>query len=206
MGIVLGFDAISRERSQGTLNRLAAQPIHRDAILNGKFLSGVAVIFLTIFAMGMLVLGAGILSLGVPPKGEEVARIVAFLALCCVYVSFWLAFSMVLSVWCRHAATAALGAIAIWIFLSFFFSMVAAAIASAAYPLDGIQGFYNQEANYNLELTLNRISPYYLFSEAASTILNPNVRSIGVITMSQLSGAVAGYLAFGQRLVLVPKV
>ena len=90
-----------------------------------------------------------------------------------------------------------------WIFLSFFFSMVAGAIASAAYPLDGIEGFYNQEANYNLELGLNRISPYYLFSEAASTILNPNVRSIGVITMSQLSGAVAGYLPFDQSLLLV---
>ena len=203
MGIVLGFDAVSRERSQGTLNRLAAQPIHRDAILTGKFLSGVTVIFLTIFAMGFLVLGAGILSLGVPPQGEEVARIVTFLIFCGVYVSFWLAFSMLLSAWCRHAATSALGGIAIWIFLSFFYTMIASATASAAYPLDGIEGFYNQEANYNLTLALDRISPYYLFSEAASTILNPNVRSIGVITMSQLSGAVASYLPFDQSLLLV---
>lgn len=203
MGIVLGFDAVSRERSQGTLNRLAAQPIHRDAILTGKFLSGVTVIFLTIFAMGFLVLGAGILSLGVPPQGEEVARIVTFLLFCGVYVSFWLAFSMLLSVWCRHAATSALGGIAVWIFLCFFFTMIASAIASAAYPLDGIEGFYNQEDNYNLNLALDRISPYYLFSEAASTILNPNVRSIDVITMSQLSGAVASYLPFDQSLLLV---
>lgn len=203
MGIVMGFDAVSRERSQGTLNRLAAQPIYRDAIINGKFLSGLIVICLTIFSLGILVCAAGILSTGVAPKGEEVARLLSFLLLTCVYIAFWLGFSILLSVWCRHAATAALGDIAVWIFLSFFMSMVASSLAASLYPLDGIEGLYNMEANYNLELAVNRISPYYLFSEAASTILNPNVRSIGVVTMSQLSGAVAGYLPFGQSLLLV---
>lgn len=203
MGIVMGFDAVSRERSQGTLNRLAAQPIYRDAIINGKFLSGLIVICLTIFSLGILVCAAGILSTGVAPQGEEIARLVTFLILTCVYIAFWLGFSILLSVWCRHAATAALGGIAVWIFLSFFMSMVASSLAASLYPLDGIEGLYNMEANYNLELAVNRISPYYLFSEAASTILNPNVRSIGVVTMSQLSGAVAGYLPFGQSLLLV---
>ena len=203
MGIVLGFDAVSRERSQGTLNRLAAQPIYRDAIINGKFLSGLIVICLTIFSLGILVCAAGILSTGVAPKGEEIARLLAFLLLTCVYIAFWLGFSILFSVWCRHAATAALGGIAVWIFLSFFMSMVASSLAASLYPLDGLEGLYNMEANYNLELAVNRISPYYLFSEAASTILNPNVRSIGVVTMSQLSGAVAGYLPFGQSLLLV---
>ena len=203
MGIVLGFDSVSRERSLGTLNRLAAQPIHRDAILTGKFLAGLAVICLTIFSLGLLVCAAGILSTGVAPQPEEIARLLAFLVLTCVYIAFWLGFSMLLSVWCRHAATAALGGIAVWIFLSFFMSMVASSLAASLYPLDGIQGLYNMESNYTLELAVNRISPYYIFSEAASTILNPNVRSIGVVSMSQLSGAVAGYLPFGQSLLLV---
>ena len=203
MGIVLGFDAVSRERSQGTLNRLAAQPIYRDAIINGKFLSGLIVICLTIFALGLLVCATGILATGVAPKAEEIARLLTFLILTCVYIAFWLGFSILLSVWCRHAATAALGGIAVWIFLSFFMSMVASSLAASLYPLDGIQGVLNMESNYNLELAVNRISPYYLFSEAASTILNPNVRSIGVVTMSQLSGAVASYLPFGQSLLLV---
>ena len=203
MGIVLGFDAVSRERSLGTLNRLAAQPLHRDAIINGKFLSGLTMIVLTVFALGILVLAAGILALGVPPTGEEIARLFAFLLLTCVYLAFWLGLSILFSVVCRHAATSALAGIAIWIFLSFFMSMVASSLAASLYPLDGIEGLFNMEANYNLELTVNRISPYYLFSEAASTILNPNVRSIGVVTMSQLSGAVAGYLPLSQSLLLV---
>ena len=38
VGLSLGFDAINSERSEGTLNRLVAQPIYRDAVINGKFL------------------------------------------------------------------------------------------------------------------------------------------------------------------------
>ena len=203
VGIVLGFDTVSRERSQGTLNRLAAQPIHRDAIINGKFLSGLTVIFLMVFSLGLLACAAGILVMGIPPQGEEIARLLVFLLLTCVYIAFWLGLAIFCSVQCRHAATGALVCIAVWIFFSFFMSMVASAIANSAYPLTGIEGMLNVEDNYTLELGLNRISPYYLFSEAASTILNPNVRAIGVVTMSQLSGAVAGYLPFGQSLLLV---
>ncbi|HUP14435.1 MAG TPA: ABC transporter permease subunit, partial [Acidimicrobiia bacterium] len=37
LGIAFGFDAISSERSAGTLPRLLAQPIHRDEVIIGKF-------------------------------------------------------------------------------------------------------------------------------------------------------------------------
>ena len=37
LGIAFGFDAINGERAQRTLPRLVAQPIHRDEIINGKF-------------------------------------------------------------------------------------------------------------------------------------------------------------------------
>ena len=44
LGIAFGFDAISSERSEGTLPRLVSQPIHRDDVINGKFIAGLAVI------------------------------------------------------------------------------------------------------------------------------------------------------------------
>jgi ABC-2 type transport system permease protein len=39
LGIAFGFDAVNGERSQRTLPRLVAQPIHRDEVINGKFAS-----------------------------------------------------------------------------------------------------------------------------------------------------------------------
>jgi ABC-2 type transport system permease protein len=203
VGIVLGFDAISRERSQGTLNRLVSQPIYRDSVINGKFLSGVSVIFLLIFSLGFFICGFGIIYIGIAPSWEEIIRILAFLLLAVVYASFWLGLAIFFSVVSRHAATSALACIAIWIFVSFFLSMIAGAIASAVYPLTGYGAVYNQISNYNLTLSLQRISPYYLFSEAITTILNPNVRSLNITSANAYSGAVAGYLSVDQSLLLV---
>lgn len=203
VGITLGFDAVGSERSQGTLNRLAAQPIYRDSIINAKFLAGTTVIALIVAALGLFMCGAGMLLTGLVPQAEEAARILAFLILTVVYISFWLALSIIFSVICRHAATAALAGISIWLFLSLFMSLVANGIANALFPLEGIEGFNNILSNYQLDLALNRISPYYLFSEAATTILNPGVRSIGVVTAASYSGAVSSSLSFGQSLLLI---
>lgn len=202
-GIALGFDAISNERSQGTLNRLVAQPIYRDSVINGKFLAGTTMLLLLTAALMMLFTGGGILLLGIAPSGEEVLRIAAFAVFTWVYLSFWLAISITFSVLCRYGATAALSSIAVWLFFSLFMSVAAGGIADLLYPMDGIEGFANQMSNYQLELSLNRISPYYLFAEAGNTILNPSVRSIGIVTMESYSGAVSSYLSFGQSLLLV---
>ena len=37
IGLIVGFDSINRERSSGTLSRLASQPIYRDAIIMVNF-------------------------------------------------------------------------------------------------------------------------------------------------------------------------
>ncbi|MGN1004496.1 MAG: ABC transporter permease [Oscillospiraceae bacterium] len=203
VGITLGFDAVSNERSQGTLNRLAAQPIYRDSIINAKFLAGTTAIFIIIVTLGLYISAVGLLMIGIPPSFEEILRVIAFLLLAVIYICVWLALSIFFSVICKHAATAALACISIWLFLSLFMGLVANGIASMVYPLEGIEGFLNMMKNYELDLALNRISPYYLFSEAASTILNPNVRSIGIVTMNSYSGAVASSLPFTQSLLLI---
>ena len=50
---------------------------------------------------------------------------------------------------------------------------------------------------------LNRLSPYYLFGEATSTVLDPGVRTINAVTIAQLSGALSSNLTLGQSLLLV---
>ncbi len=203
VGITLGFDAVNNERSLGTLSRLASQPIYRDSIINAKFLAGASAILLLVFTLGLYLCGAGLLLIGIPPSGEEVLRILIFLLLSAVYMSVWLALAIIFSVLTRHAATAALVSLSIWLFLSLFMSLVASGIANALLPVNGIEGVANMIPNYELNLALNCVSPYYLFSEAASTILNPNVRSIGVVTMSSYVGAIAGSLPLSQSLLLI---
>ena len=131
-------------------------------------------------------------------------RIFVFLFFTVVYISFWLALSILFSVLCRHTATSALASIAVWIFFAIFMSLVASIVANAVYPMtNDYEALVNSMGNYTLEIGMNRISPYYLYSEAVSTIMNPTVRAINAVTMDQLVGAISGYLSFGQSLLLV---
>ena len=204
VGLALGFDAVNSERSSGTLNRLVSQPIYRDAIIVGKFLAGTIVIAIVIFSMGIGLGAVGMAATGLVPDVEEVFRILIFLFFTVVYIAFWLAMSILFSVICRHSATSALASISVWIFFAIFMSLVASIIANAVYPVnDQYSAMFNSLNNYTLNQNLNRISPYYLYSEAVSTIMNPSVRSVNVVTVSQLTGAVSGYLSLGQSLLLV---
>ena len=98
LGIAFGFDAVSGERSQRTLPRLVAQPIHRDEIINGKFVAGIGAIALTLACLIAIVAGYGALRLGIGPTRGDLVRIVAFYVVAVVYISLWLALALLLSV------------------------------------------------------------------------------------------------------------
>lgn len=203
VGVTLGFDAINSERSEGTLNRLVSQPIYRDAVINGKFLAGATIIFIMVFSMGLIISAVGLLTTGIPPSTEETGRLLAYLIFTGIYISFWLALSILFSVLCRHAATSAMAVIGIWIFFALFMSLVVSIVVDFLYPVEKMTTMGDLINSYDMILGLNRLSPYYLYSEAVSTIMNPSVRSMNIITLNQLSGAIDGYLSLGQSLLLV---
>ncbi len=202
-GIMLGFDAINNEQAQGTLNRLAAQPIYRDTIINAKFLAGAAVVFMTVFSLGGVLAGLGLLMSGTKPMAEEWARLVIFLLLSGVYISVWLAISVLFSTLSRHAATSALSSIALWLFLTMFLSLVASGLANAMYAGSAASA-QDVIAAYRFQTGINRISPYYLYSEAASVLMNPNVRSLDIMSLVEYqNGAIVSYLSLGQSLLQI---
>ena len=203
VGLTLGFDAINSERSEGTLNRLVSQPVYRDAIINGKFLAGATMIFLMVFSMGLFISAVGLLVIGIPPESEEVGRIFICLLFTAVYICFWLALSILFSVVCRHAATSAMLGIALWIFFALFMSLVVNILTGVLYPVNQMNTMGSVMDYYECQANLNRLSPYYLYSEAVSTIMNPAVRSTNIILPQQLSGAITGYLSLGQSVLLV---
>jgi len=203
IGLLLGFDAINSERNGGTLDRLLAQPIHRDDVINGKFLAGVAIISIIIISMVLLVAGVGLFRIGIPPSGEEVVRLMAFTFFSIVYTCFWLGLAILLSIVTRHAATSALSSIAIWLIFAFFFSLIVTGLTGALFPLDSAESL---EGALSFQQSFSRISPSVLYTEAIGTILDPTTRVLGITSIvqyEQLSVAVAGVLPLGQSLLLV---
>ena len=202
LGISMGFDSINSEHSKGTLSRILSQPIYRDYILNAKFLAALIVLAILFFSLSLLVLGFGLIFIGIPPTFEEVLRIFTFSLVTIVYVAFWLNLSILFSVKFRQATTSALTGISIWLFFSIFFNMIVGLIAKGISP----SHLVNQNQYVSLQKVIQnimRINPGQLFDDATTTLLVPNVRSLGPLTMEQMSGAVPSPLPLGQSLILV---
>ena len=200
--IALAFDAVNGEFNRRTMSRVLAQPIYRDALLLGKFLAGLFTLALVLTTIWLLIIGLGILRLGVPPSGEEVARGVWFLLLTIFYGGIWLALALVFSILFRQPASAALASIAVWLFFTVFWSIIADMLAQALRP---VRMGLPQEilAQAQLGLALTRLSPNTLYSEAILATLNPAVRSLGLVLPIQLQGAVFGApLPLGQSIML----
>ena len=135
LGIAFGFDAISSERSEGTLPRLVSQPIHRDDVINGKFVAGLAVIAMILAAVMLMLSGVGIVRLGIVPDADVTLRLLTWYVVTVLYVAFWLALATLCSVVFRRAATAALVVIAVWLVLTFFGNQIASVVAGYLRPL-----------------------------------------------------------------------
>lgn len=179
LGIAFGFDAINGERAQGTLPRLLSQPIHRDDVINGKFVAGLAMIAIAVTAVMLVVAGIGLLRLGIAPSLAEVGRLAAWWAVTIVYIGLWLAFATLCSVLVRRAATSALLAIGVWLALSLFGVLLARVVAGLGDPADAL-------ARAQLEQGLSAINPGTLYGQVTSALLNPSVTSVTVPNLAQL--------------------
>jgi ABC-2 type transport system permease protein len=202
LGIAFGFDAVNGERSQGTLPRLVAQPIHRDDVINGKFVAGLGVVGLIMVIVTLVVAGLGIVLLGITPSATEITRLSVWLMSAIVFVGVWLAFATLCSVWMRRAATAAMVAIGVWLVVALFGAFFVQIAADVVSPVDPANP-QTQIENAKTELALSRLSPVSLYEETATALLNPEVRSVGLVTLAQLDRAIVSDLTVTQSLLLV---
>jgi ABC-2 type transport system permease protein len=203
MAIGLGFDSVNSEFNRRTLSRVLSQPIYRDALLLGKFLGGLVTLAVALVALWLIVFGAGLLLLGLPPRGVEVARALGFLVVAIAYGGVWLAVSMLFSVIFRSTATSALCALGLWLFFFILWPMIAQAITLGFAPNE-IRSVDELVSLQELGLALQRLSPGTLFSEAVIGLLNPETRTLGPMLPFQMRGAIMGApLPLDQSLLLI---
>src|SRR5262249_53499796 len=150
-----------------------AQPIYRDALLFGKFLAGLLTLALALTTIWLLIIGLGILRLGVAPTGEEVARGLLFLVVTIFFGGVWLAPGRMFAIVFRQPATAALAAIAVWLFFTIFWDIVAGLLAQVLRPIQ-IGSPLEMLAQAQTELALTRLSPNTLYAESVIALLNPD--------------------------------
>jgi len=203
MAIGLGFDSVNSEFNRRTLSRVLSQPIYRDALLLGKFLGGLMTLAVGLLALWLIVFGAGLLMLGIPPRGVEVARAFGFLLVAIAYGGVWLAISMLFSVIFRSTATSALCALGMWLFFFILWPMIANALVLGFAPRE-ITSLDQYVGIQELAVALQRLSPGTLFSEALLGLLNPETRTLGFMLPTQMRGAIPNApLPLDQSLLLI---
>jgi ABC-2 type transport system permease protein len=186
VGIVLGFDSINNEHSSGTMSRLLSQPIYRDAVINGKFLAGVATIAIMLTGLMLLVAGIGLTMIGIPPTSEEAGRLLFFLIIAIIYGAFWLEIAMLFSIFFRRVATSALAGIAAWLFAGFLFM----------FPL------LFELGEQQFGLVIMHLSPITLFWQVTTILLVPSARTVGQLARTDVR-IPSSALSIGQSLLTV---
>lgn len=186
IGLIMGFDAINRERNEGTLSKLLSQPIYRDAVINGKFLAGVFMISIMMVSIVLVITGLGLSIVGVIPGIEEVGRIFIYLVISIIYIAFWLGVAILFSIIFRSVATSALAALAVWIFFSFFVPIGATVAANALISEAGESEMEVMMKRAEIEQAFSRTSPMQLYTDSTATIIDPMRRTTRTVHMGMM--------------------
>ncbi len=203
IGIILGFDAVSSERSHGTISLVLSQPIFRDSLINGKFLGGLVTIAIMLVSIFLIILGLGMWTLGIIPNMGEISRISVYYLASVVYVGFWLSLGILFSILFRRTSSSALTSIMIWIFFTFFIYMIANVIADQMVPVPSVTTPEVIAKNEAIRRAIMRVSPATLFEQIATAALNPSVRAFGFINPAEISGLMPAPLSLTQSLMIV---
>ncbi len=192
LGLALGFDAVNKERTNGTLSIVLGQPIYRDSVINGKFIAGAVALTTLAFSTITIMCGISIPMVGFAPTLEEALKIVSLALLTTVYLLLWLSLGILYSTVFKKTSTSILFSIATWMTFSIVISIVAYALSSALVPVPagdiigtpgGQSGQGGQRFSVSpeymeamqdrmaLQSAIQKISPTQLYQETASAIL-----------------------------------
>ncbi len=187
LAIAMSFDAINREKTRGSLKVLLSYPIYRDAVVNGKFLGGLAVMLVVAVTTFVAGIGTFVGITGIPLTADSAARLVLFLGMSIVYLTLFLGIGLLLSIVFPEPSTSLLGAMIVWLASAFLIPSLSFTISSIVYPptfgrgslgdLGGLTGqgsmtiIRGGSQAQLLERLISGISPSESFQTAVTSIL-----------------------------------
>ncbi len=159
IAIAMSYDAVAKERLQGSLELLLARPATRSGVAIGKFLGS----FLSVGLPLLGVLVGSIVGIATaegqwPDATFASAFVIGTLGLIAIYVLIMQIFSTL----ARSAGTTILAAIGVWLVFSFLWSLVVLAIQTAFrietatrayYALATFSSLFNPNQLYTLTVT-----------------------------------------------------
>ena len=135
LALLLSYDAISREREEGTIELLLSYPVYRDEVINGKFASGLFTVSLALLIAFTASSGLAIYLTGALPTLQEVYRIMFMWQGSIVYMAFFFGLGTLYSTFFRSSWRSLIAGMAT---LLFFIAtpFLAGFTANFLYPMD----------------------------------------------------------------------
>ena len=119
MAIVFGFDSITREQTQGSMDFLLTRPVSRRGILLGKFLG----ITLSIAVPTTLVLAIGVCMVSYMVGVPDTTVIVAIFVLTVLFIGTFISFQQIFSTLSRNMVEALITGITLYLTYTMFWML-----------------------------------------------------------------------------------
>ncbi len=159
IAIAMSYDAVAKERMQGSLELLLARPASRAGIAIGKFIGSFLSVGLPM--LGVL-LGAVVGVAGVSGKWPDAVFVAAFVVGTLGLIAVYVLVMQIFSTLAKSAGTAILSALVVWIVFNILWNLVFLAVESAfrieggtpaAFTLSTITTLFNPNGVYQLLVT-----------------------------------------------------
>lgn len=121
MAVALSYDAVAKERFQGSMELLLVRPASRLGLALGKFLGTLATVAVPI--LGPVLAGAGVLT-AITGKAPSSGFMLAFVAASLVLLALYVLITQVFSTVARSPGTAVLAGVLVWLFFNVLYSVV----------------------------------------------------------------------------------
>lgn len=136
--IVIAFDAVSKERVQGTLDLLLSRPLSRPGALLGKLAGTFAAVGVPVTLVNLV--GVGVLAAvsGRAPTGSFTA---AFLGLALLLVAFYVLLQLVFSTLAKTSGTAVLFGVLLWLAFNVLYPVITTVLSLVLFMRDAEAAF-----------------------------------------------------------------
>ncbi len=136
--IVLSFDAISKERVQGTMDLLLSRPSSRTGVLLGKFVGAFLAVAIPVTLVNLAGIGAITAASGKGPTGGFAAT---FLGVSLLLIALYVLIQLIMSTLAKTSGTAVLFGVLIWLLFNFLYPIVTIIVQSTVLAGDPAGAF-----------------------------------------------------------------
>lgn len=166
IAIAMSYDAVAKERMQGSLELLLARPASRTGLAVGKFLGS----FLSVgLPMLGILLGALVGVAGVSGKWPDATFAAAFVVGTLGLIAAYVLIMQIFSTLARSGGTAILSALVVWIVFNIAWSLVFVAV-EAAFHIQGAT-----PAGFALSTVTSLFNPNLVYSLFVTTFMPPSL-------------------------------